>query len=284
MSTQSLLSQLNKFINETLNSETLNNENVLTYWNSSSNQNQLKKVLNKTLTKSSKETKVKDPDRPKRSKSAYLYFCEDMREHIKKEFPNMNAKELTTELGSRWNQVKDDKIKISKYTKQADDDKQRYSKQMTQYVVPEQYNRKKKFDGPKRSKSAYLYFCEEQRRLIQSENPNMNVKQITTELGKRWNQIKEDKKKITKYTKQADDDKQRYTYEKESFVNEQNEKEIQKKSKNLSNQTPYYKFCQTNRTLLKLEYPDKKPSEITQLINQKWKALSNEEQKSFGSE
>jgi len=185
-------------------------EKMVDMWNKQDNQNQLQKLfVSKVVPVKTK----KDPNKPKRGKSSYIFFCQAMRGTIKKERPDMSAKEITAELGARWNTIKDDKKKTAKYVKQAVEDKDRYAKEMKNYVPNEESKTKKK-TGPKRAKSAYIFFCQEKRNKIKEANPKISAKEIIAELGAEWNKIKDDKKAIAKYTNLAEEDRSRYEQEK----------------------------------------------------------------------
>ena len=45
---------------------------------------------------------VKDPNKPKRRKSGYLYFCAEYREKMKAENPDLTVKEIVSKLGILW--------------------------------------------------------------------------------------------------------------------------------------------------------------------------------------
>lgn len=53
----------------------------------------------------SRPQKKKDPNAPKRGLSAYMFFCQDMRETIKTENPDMSFTDLTKELGRQWKEL-----------------------------------------------------------------------------------------------------------------------------------------------------------------------------------
>jgi hypothetical protein len=57
-----------------------------------------------------KEKKVKDPNAPKRPLAAYMFFCKEKREEIKKEEGNekLTFGEVGKLLGERWKTVEDD--------------------------------------------------------------------------------------------------------------------------------------------------------------------------------
>ena len=221
-------------------------ENLNELWSSNQEvQKQLKSLF--SVKNSVTERKKKDPLAPKRGKSAYLFFCADFRDMVKKDLGvDSKATDVTRELGSRWNMLKEsksksDKQKIVKYEKLAEEDKSRYETEKADYVPPENIEKttrrggKKNLDksGPKRAKSAYLCFCDEYRSIIKDENPEMKATEITSELGSRWNALKSDssrKNELTKYENLALSDKERYLSEMSS-VNDEVKKGSEKPGK-----------------------------------------------------
>lgn len=178
----------------------------------SENKNQLTSIISSSsVSKSSK--KVKDPDAPKRGKSSYIYFCLENRDKIKKKNPEMDAKDLTKELGRMWREDVSDEEK-AKYVKMSEKDKSRYEKEKETYVPSENVSKKKKNTGPKRALSPYIFFCKDYRKQLKEENPDMTAQQITSELGKRWSSLSDKEK--SKYEKLAEKDKERYEKAKSS--------------------------------------------------------------------
>lgn len=128
-------------------------------WKAKQNQEQLKSLVGGLKTK---DRKTKDPNKPKRGKSSYLFFCMDERPKVAKEHPNMGAKEITSELGLRWGKLKEkDQKAVKKYEKMADADKERYAKEMEAYAsggdaepapAPEPAKKKEKASKPKGKK------------------------------------------------------------------------------------------------------------------------------------
>lgn len=195
-------------------------DSVSESWSSDDNQKEFTKVVTKSLTKS--ERKKKDPAAPKRSKSAYMFFCEEMRSKVKEENPDMKATEITSELGLRWKELKEKGQKaVDKYNKLAEQDKHRYACEKSEYVPsPEvettgrRKRTKKDPAAPKRAKSAYLFFCEEMRPVVKAENPSMKATELTAEIGNRWNVLKsEDPESLEKFNRLAEQDKERYARE-----------------------------------------------------------------------
>lgn len=169
--------------------------------------------------------KRKDPNAPKRGKSAYLFYCSAQREKVKQLLgQDAKATEITAKLGELWKQLKANpkkKKELDGYIAQAAEDKARYLKDKESYVPPEntggKAGRRKKDPktGPKRAKSGYLFFCDEHRSKIKAENPNMSAVDVTSELGRQWNELKaQGEKAIKKYNDLAAKDKVRYESEK----------------------------------------------------------------------
>mmetsp|Transcript_36416 Transcript_36416/g.81038 ORF Transcript_36416/g.81038 Transcript_36416/m.81038 type:complete len:91 (+) Transcript_36416:153-425(+) len=75
-----------------------------------------------------KEKKVKDPNAPKKPMGAYMFFCAEKREQLKKDNPELKVTEVAAKLGAMWKAL-DDKDKV-KYQKQAEADKERYNKEV----------------------------------------------------------------------------------------------------------------------------------------------------------
>lgn len=66
--------------------------------------------------------------------------------------------------------------------------------------------------NPKRIVSKYLYFCNDERPKIYEEHPNMDILELTCELGKRWQEFKAnpDPTKMAIYTEMFKKDQERY--------------------------------------------------------------------------
>ena len=89
----------------------------------------IEKYLLKPNTKSIK--KMKDKNAPKRNKSAYMFFQEDIRPKLKAKFPDDSLGQLSKRLGKLWGDLKDKDKK--KYNKLAEKDKLRYEKDLNTY-------------------------------------------------------------------------------------------------------------------------------------------------------
>ena len=89
----------------------------------------IEKYLLKPNTKITK--KIKDTNAPKRNKSAYMFFQEEVRPKLKAKFPQDTLGQLSKRLGKLWGDLKDKDKR--KYDKLAEKDKQRYEKDLETY-------------------------------------------------------------------------------------------------------------------------------------------------------
>lgn len=235
------VNKFNKFVLSFLK-DTSESNNVNELWMASDVQKQVKSLCASAA--GSQGRKNKDPNAPKRGKSGYLFFCSDNRDAVKTSLgENSKATDVTKELGLRWNALKEskkpaDKKILAVYEKAAADDKARYQDEKADYTPPEvdssddntrrrRGKRKSAKKGPKRAKSGYLYFCEERRDQLKASNPNLKSTEITSELGRLWNELKADSSRaaeLSKYENNAANDKKRYETEKSDNVDELKQK------------------------------------------------------------
>lgn len=278
-----------------------------------------KHIATKTSTKRSFKKTNKDPNAPKKNISSYIFFCKAQRSNVKDNNPDMDTKDITRELGRLWKQLDDDKKK--EYIDQATKDKERYESDMKDYTpspdiqVSESENKKtkKKKTGPKKSLSAYIFFCLDMRDKIKKENDDMTTKEVTSELGRIWKEeYKNDEKKAEKYNKLAAEDKERYNTEKENWSHEESDKsesdkEDSKKSESESDKeeyvsentvdtkskktkktkkikTPFMRFCLENRKKIKTKNPKWKPKQITEELANNWNSMEEDEKQAYDSD
>jgi hypothetical protein len=208
-------------------------EELVEKWNTQENIEAFNNVTVKTKRSSDK---IKDPNKPKRGKSAYIFFCAKKREEAKANLgEGAKATEVTSELGLMWNDLKastksGDKKFLASLEAEAAEDKARYTEEMESYVAPSdeelatmvspKKGRKtsdKDPNAPKRGRSAYIFFCAAMRPQVKEELGEEGKSLIMSELGKRWKELKEDEGRaaeLDRYAKMAADDKARYEEEK----------------------------------------------------------------------
>ena len=262
------------------------------------------KSLQKSLTNIKAGKKKKDPDAPKRGKSSYIFFCIENRDIIKNKNSEMDAKEITKELGRVWKNDLSEKEK-QHYIDLSEKDTKRYKKEMLTYSPSELYA--KKPSGPKKSLTSYIFFCKEHRSVLKEEQPDLSAKDITSELGKLWRNMSDSDK--VPYTKLALKDKSRYEEEKSSAASasssssslpeeESPKKESSKKKEpkdkvkkesskkkepkdDKVKKTGYIIFCQKNRQEVKDNNKDWNSKQITKELGEMWSKLSKDEQKKY---
>lgn len=78
-----------------------------------------------------KAKKEKDPNAPKRPRSAYILFSTEQRASVLKDHPEYAPKEVTVELGARWGKLSEAEKK--QYQEQNEADKERYKREMESY-------------------------------------------------------------------------------------------------------------------------------------------------------
>ena len=240
MATTTKITNINEFVLDFLSKVGLEYDSeisagFLEAWSSTENQEELATILPKTVTKVVTKVvtkKLKDPNKPKRPRSSYIFFCSAKRSEVKAKMgDDAKATDVTSALGEAWGKLKeDDLVQLAIYTKLAEDDKVRFDKEMESYESPSdselestekkrKSSGKKNKDAPKRPKSSYLFFCMEERAKIKEEmGEDAKATEVTAALGVAWGELKESKKKadvskMEKLTKMAEDDKTRYLAE-----------------------------------------------------------------------
>ena len=201
---------------------------------------------------SSKEKKLKDPNAPKRPKSSYLFFCDEMRAQVKSDNPEFKAVDVTKELGRQWKELGEEEKKP--FEKKAKKAKKNYESEMESYVRPSEEelqaladakpkrsrkgskekkeSKKKDPNAPKRPSSAFIYFCKDMRQeakdRVLEENPAAKPSEVTKELGRMWKEDYADESDRKKWMKLAKKDKTRYESEMEEYKPEVEEEQAPK--------------------------------------------------------
>ena len=157
-------------------------------------------TLEKMVRKTKKNKKrQRDPARPKRAMTPFLYFACEQRKVLKESNEKMALPEQSRKIAQLWKEV-DDK---SKYIEMSQVDQARYREQMSHYVPPKKI---------KRPRSSYAFFMRDVRARIAEENPTKTPRELMSDIAKAWKSISTDDR--THYNEMAEKDKQRYTDEK----------------------------------------------------------------------
>lgn len=168
--------------------------------------------------------------------------------------------------------------------------------------------KKEKVEGaPKKNKSSYLFFCEEERPKIVKEKPDISYQNIMSELGARWKSLEENHPDKIRFNELALKDKERYVKEKQEFDSndsaksedsgESESKDSDKKTKKKGGSKKktddgektekktkvngYINYCNKHRAEYKSKNPNVQPKDITRALAAEWKLLSDEVKDSY---
>ena len=96
---------------------------------------QIDDMVKKFLCEPVKIKTLKDPNKPKRAKSAYLFYCDDHRpkilDSLRKKKKKVNIAEVSKQLGAKWKGLSD--TTKAPYEAKAQADRERYQEEMEQY-------------------------------------------------------------------------------------------------------------------------------------------------------
>ena len=95
-------------------------------------------------------------------------------------------------------------------------DKKTKKAKKTRAVLPGKGRKAKKDpNAPKRAMSSFMFYSNEVRGHVSSQNPSMKLTDVSKEIGRRWKEM--DSSEKLKYETLAADDKERYKREKSDF-------------------------------------------------------------------
>jgi hypothetical protein len=158
---------------------------------------------------------------------------------------------------------------------------------------PKTVRSKKPKDAPKNAKSAYMFFCADERVRIKDSGEEVPPKEVMALLAARWAEFKKAvdlKKKVAvkemvRLTELATDDKARYESEKESYVPSDTSDSDGKKSRSKKDPnapkgalSAYMFFCKDKRAELKDEQPDLAPKDVMAALGVAWAELKNDDE------
>lgn len=158
-------------------------------------------------------------NKPRGRMTAYAFFVQTCREEHKKKHPEEQVifAEFSRKCAERWKTMLDKEKQ--RFHEMAEKDKARYELEMQSYVPPKgavvgRGKKRKQFkdpNAPKRSLSAFFWFCHDERNKVKALNPEYGVGDIAKELGRKWSDMDAEIKQ--KYEQMAEKDKQRYEQE-----------------------------------------------------------------------
>ena len=145
-----------------------------------------------------------------------------------------------------------------------------------QKSVTRPFKQPKDKNAPTKRRSAYIFYCMDQRADLMKVHPEYKVTQVSVELGARWKKLTDEEKKPFQEKSLAD--KERYTDEMDSYVKPDGTVSKPKKKRGSS---AYNVFCAEKRPRVKKNNEDKQPKEITKILSAMWKEVSEETKKKY---
>ena len=146
-----------------------------------------------------KRRRRRDPARPKRAMTPFLFFACEQRLVLKDRGDKMTLPEQSRHIAHQWKSVTDK----SKYEALSAKDRARYNDEMSRYVPPHRI---------KRPRSSYAFFMRDARARISQAHPDANPRELMPFIAAEWKSISDSDKLV--YTQMATDDKKRYADEK----------------------------------------------------------------------
>jgi len=136
--------------------------------------------------------------KPKRNKSAFILFSSEKRKELKKESNGqINSNEMMVMLANLWKDL-DVKDK-EKYFVQAETDKERYLKELNNYLenCPDGVIKNKtKKNHVRKPCSSYAIFVKEMKEVVRKERPELKMADILKIIAERWKGLNEEDKVI----------------------------------------------------------------------------------------
>ena len=164
------------------------------------------------------KARTRDPDKPRRPKSAYNLYAAERYQDVRKaqlaEDPNSKATAVIAQIAVEWKGLS--KSAKAPFLKKAAAAKKLHDKAMDEYRSKEKERKKQmrlaaKTDKtkPKRAMSAYLFFGKAQRDNVKAQlGSNYKVTDVMKEIAKQWAELPQSRK--AKYQKLADDARATY--------------------------------------------------------------------------
>jgi len=158
----------------------------------------------------------KEKGKPKGAMTAYACFVQVIREEHKKKHPDEQIvfSEFSKKCAEKWKTMSAKEKK--RFEELAATDKQRFERENTTWQATHSTGKggkkrkhQKDPNAPKRSISAFFFFCEEERPKVRVIHPEWRVGDVAKELSKRWEACTNK----PKYEASAAADKARYERE-----------------------------------------------------------------------
>jgi len=149
--------------------------------------------------KTTKKRKKRDPNRPKRAMTPFLFFACEQRQILKEKGKKMTLPEQSRYIAEVWKSVSDK----SAYVKLSETDRSRYYREMEAYKPPYKI---------KRPRSSYAFYMRDIRASVAAQFPDKTPRELMSDVAAAWKASPDATKQ--KYIQMANKDKVRYANEK----------------------------------------------------------------------
>jgi flagellar biosynthesis GTPase FlhF len=267
---------ISKFVMDFIETNKSKQDKIKDNWNSDENMKALKKLLLKN--------RVVDKNKPKRAKSAYLYFCDDYRQVVKDEMPHLDNRQVIGELGIRWHKMKEQNPKkIVEYEKKSEIDRDEYKKAMNNYKKGNEESEQEdnSIEEKKKEKEEKKKEKEEKKKEKEEKKKEKEEKKIKKDDD---NKEKKEEEKVVKEHRKI----KKSPRKKEQKIMEE-DKEIDEIKKILKededsvskDEIGFQKYFDKKNKKTKKEHPELDSDEILKKLKKKWKKLSDEKKEKY---
>lgn len=227
---------LSEFVHDLINNcSGLSKADIISELRSKKMNENIKKYIEEHDIKAKKVKSEEDKNKPSKTKTGYLIFCEHNRVSITKKYPELTNKEIMVKLGEYWNSIKDTDD-ANKYYELAGKDKLRYEDEMK--LFREKYNIPDKVEKPKQPKKAFYLYKDDNYDDFMVANPELSKKDLNSLIQEKWKQLKTDKSDTyKKYIELEDEEKKKFVgadvvvEDEDELVEEEEEVKPKKESK-----------------------------------------------------
>jgi len=153
-----------------------------------------------TAGKKKRRKKKRDPTKPKRPLSAYIFYANEKRPEFRSTYPDESLMSISKRIAETWATVTDRSV----YESKAAEAKKIYHAAMEEW-------RAKQPPKIKRPRTAYALFMQDIRSTLAAEFPDKGPRDLMVVVASRWKASDEATK--NKYKQLADQDKERYARE-----------------------------------------------------------------------
>jgi len=178
----------------------------------------------KKVVKKKKRGKKKKKEKVLRKRSAYAFYMRSERPKFALNNPTAAFGELSKIMGKHWSNNMTEEEKKPFYDMAKEDEKRYYkekseegsesSSSSSEKKKPRK-KRKKDPNEPKKPSNAFIFWCKQNRSIVQTNNPDVTGQEITKLCGKLWKELTEVNK--GPYKDLAAGDKLRYQKELEEY-------------------------------------------------------------------